>query len=268
MKNTHLIWQKKTLTVYEAARMMQGKSLAKDPLSVIVEAIEARELAASVKRWPTFDAKREVYVPDGCINQMETTVQRSEIDVWLREKGLAIDVPVVVNPKIKPDTRPDEQRATNARAKTKSSNATTRSQCVASAAKEPSEVKRSNLLEVNGRAVTHRLTKQSRADALVAAISVAKQLAVNVTDYHSVWAALVTLAKASSPPPPILGYVKSAGLKYEAYDGVAYLSKRAFRGLMRRAAPMESKICPGNARQANDHGDGVARTCRDVHLSN
>ena len=253
--------------MYEAARLMLGKGLGKDPLSVIVEAIEARELAASVKRWPTFDARREAYVPDGCINQLETTVQRSDIDAWLRGKGLAIDAPVVVSPEIGLDTQPDEQRTTSARAKTNSSKAKPRGPCVASAATKPREGERSKWLEINRKTTTYRLTKQSRADALVAIISIAKQLAVDAKDYHSVWAALVTLAKASSPPPPLLGYVKSAGVKYEAYDGVAYLNKRAFRGLMSRAAPAESRNRPGSARQVIDRGEAIACASRDVHLS-
>ena len=267
MKNVNLLRQKETLTVYEAARLLRITCLVKDAIGVIVDAVEAQELTASVKRWPRFDGKCETYVPDGCINQLETTVQRSDIDAWLRGKGLAIDLPVVVNPTIGPDTQPDEQRTTSARAKTRSSNATTRSQCVESAATEPWEGERSKLLEINLRTTTHRLTKRSRFHALLAAIAIAKQMAVDAADYHNVWAALVTLANASSPPPPLLGYVKSAGLKYEAYDGVAYLNKRAFRGLMSRAAPAESRNRPGSARQVIDRGEAIACASRDVHLS-
>lgn len=42
----------------------------------------------------------------------------------------------------------------------------------------------------------------------------ARQAAVDPEDYISVWDALVELAKSDHPPPPVLGYFKSSGVRW------------------------------------------------------
>lgn len=82
---------------------------------------------------------------------------------------------------------------------------------------------------------THR-TKR-RADPLAAVLNEARRQALEPTDWQSVWAALVELAKSASRPAPLLGYVEGEGVKYQTdseAQPVGYLTREAFRKRFRR----------------------------------
>jgi hypothetical protein len=86
-----------------------------------------------------------------------------------------------------------------------------------------------------GETITHKLGN-TRTHALGAVIADAKKSAVDATDYHSVWAALVKAAESKNPPPPLLGHVESEGVKYTTEKGVKFFSKDSLRKMMGRAA--------------------------------
>jgi len=84
---------------------------------------------------------------------------------------------------------------------------------------------------------THRL--KSRVHALDAVIELAKQQAINPTDYQSTWAALVKIAE-SECPPPLCGYssdgIQYKGKEYEKAGIPDVFSKNALRMKMKRSA--------------------------------
>lgn len=84
---------------------------------------------------------------------------------------------------------------------------------------------------------THKI--KSRVHALDAVIELAKQQAINPTDYQSTWAALVKMAE-SECPPPLYGYssdgIKYRGKKYEESGVPDVFTKDALRMKMNRSA--------------------------------
>ena len=77
---------------------------------------------------------------------------------------------------------------------------------------------------------THK--PKRRADPLAAVLAEAKRLALDPTDWQSVWAALVKLAEPASRPPPLVGYTEGEGVHYRVDDlaqPVNCLSREAFR---------------------------------------
>ncbi len=76
MNEHQLLGLRAELTIYEAARWItQGKG-GHAAEGLIIEGINAGEIAASIIRWE-----------NGYINQMETTIKRSDLDEWLKARG-------------------------------------------------------------------------------------------------------------------------------------------------------------------------------------
>jgi hypothetical protein len=243
MNRRQLLALKTILTVYEAAKLLpRGNGDRKAAVSFIVDAINADELAAAIKRWPRHNASPGAHLSDGDINQMETTVQRSDLDAWLKTKGMAVDVPVVANLEIAPMSKADEQVTTTGVVQTyayemMNNNTFAYRQSVWAAAL--GQVERDG---IKYRAGNHESTAHRRTDArtrthiLAAVIASAQKYAVNASEYQSVWAALVKLAESSNPPPPLLGHVESVGIKYQAEYRVRFFTKQTLRLMMNRAA--------------------------------
>ena len=79
---------------------------------------------------------------------------------------------------------------------------------------------------------------KNRSDPLAAVLEMAKNEAVDRSDYHSVWAALVSLAKSPGRPAPLVGYVEQEGVKYEVTerDDPKFFTKNALRKRMNPTA--------------------------------
>jgi len=94
MDKWKLLGLRNALTVVEAAQLLtRDKVGCKAAESLIIEAIEAGVLTANITRWGRYVADLGTELPDGNINQRETTVKRRHLDAWLKRKGLSIDVP-------------------------------------------------------------------------------------------------------------------------------------------------------------------------------
>ena len=86
-------------------------------------------------------------------------------------------------------------------------------------------------------ATVHRA--QRRSDPLAAVISLAKRGATDAKDWQSVWPILVSLAKATERPAPLLGYTEGEGVKYETFNErkpVVFLTREALRRRFGREA--------------------------------
>lgn len=111
MDKYQLLELKRAITVWEAAQMLtrtNDHSVVESAKSLICEAIEAGELAAKIVRWDTYYADHGTSLPNGNINQMETTVQRTDLDSWMTTRGLSIPTA--------PSGTPAQGRNTNAAA--------------------------------------------------------------------------------------------------------------------------------------------------------
>lgn len=88
--------------------------------------------------------------------------------------------------------------------------------------------------------VRHRL--QTKTEPLRAVIELAKKKAVDADDYHSVWAALETLAQLPHPPAPLVGWIEE-GIQYRkpGRDDFGVLKLAALRERFGRAKLSKSK---------------------------
>lgn len=78
--------------------------------------------------------------------------------------------------------------------------------------------------------LTHKISR--RASPLAAVLALAKDQALDPTDWLSTWAALVKLAGGPNRPPPLTGYIEGEGVKYQTDDAdrpAGYLTRDAFR---------------------------------------
>lgn len=94
------MWQllglQKKLTVEQAAQLWtraRHDKVTRAAEGVITDAIESRELAADIVRWGVYYADLGTELPEGNINQHETTVKRRDFDAWLKSIGQTIALP-------------------------------------------------------------------------------------------------------------------------------------------------------------------------------
>jgi hypothetical protein len=209
-------------------------------VSAIVDAINLRELAAAIKRWPKYDASAAANSSEGAINQLETTVLRNDLDVWLQTRRWAVAVQVIANLENAQIRHAVKQRTATAQDTSKindtmTGGASARRQNVWSTALGQVEGARINARAEIGVITTHRLTETSPHE-LAEVIARATKSAVDAKDYQSVWTALEKLAASGSPPRPLLGQVERESIKYEAGNRVKLFTKSALRRMMIRAA--------------------------------
>lgn len=83
--------------------------------------------------------------------------------------------------------------------------------------------------------VDARRPLSTRGNSLTAIIEMAKSLAVDPSDTHSVWAALIELANWNNRPAPLVGYVDGEGVKWVVDGAVKFLTRRNLADRLRRA---------------------------------
>jgi hypothetical protein len=241
MDKSDLLELKNTLTVYEAAQLLtRNKVAGQVAVTAIVDAINLNELAATVKRWPKYDADAAANSSEGEINQMETTVLRGDLDAWLKTRRWAVAVQVIANLQNAQIRHGVKQRTATAQDMPQVNDpltgvASARMQNVWSTALGQVKSARINARAEIGVITTHRLT-ETNPHELAEVISKATKSAVDGKDYKSVWTALEKLAASGCPPRPLLGQVERESIKYEAGNRVKLFTKSALRRMMIRAA--------------------------------
>jgi hypothetical protein len=241
MDKSDLLAMKNTLTVYEAAQLLtRSKVAGQVAVSAIVGAINLKELAATIKRWPKYDASAAANSSEGDINQMETTVLRSDLDAWLKTRRWAVAVQAIASLENAQMRHAVKQRTATTQDmsqvnETMTGASSARRQNVWSTALGEVESARINARAEIGVITTHRLTETSPHE-LAEVIAKATKSAVDAKDYQSVWTALEKLAASGSPPRPLLGQVERESIKYAAGNRVKLFTKSALRRMMIRAA--------------------------------
>lgn len=76
----------------------------------------------------------------------------------------------------------------------------------------------------------------TRSNPLRSIIQKAQELALNPSDYESVWIELVKLARSDDRPEPLLGFADKEGVKWLDGEEVKFLNKDALRKRLKRAA--------------------------------
>ncbi len=84
--------------------------------------------------------------------------------------------------------------------------------------------------KATGCTTTHKLKR--RSNILYASIEQAKRIAIAPDDYHSVWAALVSLAESKDRPAPLLGHIEGEGIKYQGSNSIQFFTKTALNKRM------------------------------------
>lgn len=80
--------KKTTLSLNEAAQLLATEAVSVRALeSTLAHAIEAGRLHANIKRWATeqWDGQQLA----GNINRLETFIERTDLDVWVKNDGLS-----------------------------------------------------------------------------------------------------------------------------------------------------------------------------------
>ena len=152
---------------------------------------------------PEMAATVTLPAPDGNVDQTATTVLRADLDAWMTAKA-APPVPVVT-PAVTPRDAPVDTTG------------------MVAVLESPPVV-----------ATSHKL--KTRRNVLDAVIEQAKKSAISPSDYHSVWAALVSLAESKDRPAPLLGYVEEDGVKYQGSGKVEFFKKDSLRKRMTPSA--------------------------------
>jgi len=92
MDKLQILKLKKTLTVYDAARLIAQNGNHRDAIELIREAIVSRELVTNGLHPERHSEEFSNYDRNG-ISTQETTIKRIYLDAWLSSNGLSITIP-------------------------------------------------------------------------------------------------------------------------------------------------------------------------------